>query len=268
MDTSDSDSFIRSFARGLCVIEVLGKDRVTHTVGSVAAATELPRTVVRRILMTLVALGYAASDGKEFRLTPRILNLGMTYLTSLPFWGFAQGVMEELCNAVRESVALAVFDSNEVTYILRIPSRKVMSLQLGMGSRVPAYATSPGRVMLVALDASVLRRYLSSTNFKAYTPKTVTSKASLRDALVQVAESGYAWVDGEFDRSVCGISVPVYDSSGHAVAALSVNFLSGEMTRSRAVKQILPALRHAAEQLRAMAPKFLSPMVPSGGVPD
>ncbi|MDO9197330.1 helix-turn-helix domain-containing protein, partial [Rhodoferax sp.] len=132
MTTPESDSFLRSFARGLSVIEAMGhgSGSGSHTVASVAASTQLPRTVVRRILMTLSELGYTTSDGKEFRLTPKILNLGMTYLTSLPFWGLAQRVLEDLCAEVRESCALSVFDGTDMIYVLRIPSRKIMSLRL------------------------------------------------------------------------------------------------------------------------------------------
>lgn len=261
MATPDSESFIRSFARGLTVIESLGKGSGSHTVASVAIDTGLPRTVVRRILLTLLELGYVSSDGKEFRLTPRVLNLGMTYLTSLPFWGLAQRVMEDLCATVKESVALSVFDGQQVVYVLRIPSPKVMSLRLGLGTRLPAYATSPGQVILASLGPEALEKYLAETNFKAYTARTVQSKSALIERLRFVAESGFAWADGELDINVSGLSVPVRDTNRQVVAALSANFLSGERTRAKAVKQLLPSLRQAADELRAVAPTFLSPRV-------
>jgi IclR family transcriptional regulator, pca regulon regulatory protein len=262
MDIADSDrdseSFVRSFARGLKVIEAMGRSSELHTVASVAAATELPRTVVRRILMTLTELGYSLSDGKTFRLTPKVLTLGMTYLTSLPFWGLAQHVLESLSSQVKESVALSVFDGQAAIYVLRIPSREIMSLQLGVGSRVPAYATSPGRVLLAWQPKDQLQKYLASTEIKLLTRRTVTDKAALLKALDQVREDEYSWVDGEFDTSVCGLSVPVRDAAGEPVAALSVNLLSGGTTQARAIRELLRPLRAAAEQLRAMAPQFLS----------
>lgn len=254
----DSESFVRSFARGLKVIEAMGRSSEPHTVASVAAATELPRTVVRRILMTLTELGYSLSDGKAFRLTPKVLTLGMTYLTSLPFWGLAQHVLESLSSQVKESVALSVFDGEAAIYVLRIPSREIMSLQLGVGSRVPAYATSPGRVLLAWQPKSQLQKYLASTNITPLTRRTVTGKEALLKALEQVRKDEYSWVDGEFDPSVCGLSVPVRDGAGDPVAALSINLLSGGTTQARAVRELLRPLRAAAEQLRAMTPQFLS----------
>lgn len=254
----DSDDFLRSFARGLSVIEAMGRSSDLHTVASVTAATDLPRTVVRRILMTLTELGYSVSDGKTFRLTPKVLTLGMTYLTSLPFWGLAQHTLESLSSQVKESVALSVFDGQSSIYVLRIPSREIMSLQLGVGSRVPAYSTSPGRILLAWQPQESLRHYFETVPLKSLTRKTLTDKDALLAALAQVREDGYSWVDGEFDASVCGLSIPVRDASGAPIAALSVNLLSGGSTQARAVRELLRPLRAAAEQLRAMAPQFLS----------
>lgn len=254
----DSDGFVRSFARGLSVIEAMGRSAELHTVASVTAATGLPRTVVRRIMMTLTELGYSLSDGKTFRLTPKVLTLGMTYLSSLPFWGLAQHVLESLGTEVKASVALSVFDGESVVYVLRIPSREIMSLQLGVGSRVPAYATAPGRVLLAWQPAEQVQRYFDTVPRKSITRKTVTDREALQAALAQVHDDGYSWVDGEFDTSVCGLSVPVRDASGEAVAALSVNLLSGGTTQARATRDFLRPLRGAAEQLRAMTPQFLS----------
>ncbi|MEO7940099.1 MAG: IclR family transcriptional regulator C-terminal domain-containing protein [Burkholderiaceae bacterium] len=258
MATPDSDGFVRSFARGLSVIEAMGNGTGIHTVASVAATTKLPRTVARRILMTLTELGFAVSDGKDFRLTPKVLNLGMTYLTSLPFWGLAQAVLEQFCDEVKESAALSVFDGRDVIYILRVPSRKVMSLRLGVGSRLPAYNTSPGRTLLAWQDESTVRRYLDSVEMKAFTRQTVRTAPALLDALSDVREKGYAWVDGEFDAAVCGLSVPVRDEQSCVVASLNVNLLSGEITEAKALKKMLLPLRESAERLRAMAPDFLS----------
>jgi len=254
----DSESFIRSFARGLSVIEAMGRNCEMHTVASVSALTLLPRTVVRRILMTLTELGYCMTDGRSFRLTPKVLSLGMTYLTSLPFWGLAQHALESLGSQMQASVALSVFDGEYSIYVLRVPSREVMSLQLGVGSKVPAYATSPGRVLLAWLDDEALSNYFKQAKLRALTAKTVTDEVTLRKSLDRVREVGYAWVDGEFSESVCGLSVPVRDATGLAVAALSVNLLSGDMKENRAVRELLRPLRTTSEQLRGMAPQFLS----------
>lgn len=258
MATPDSDSFVRSFARGLLVIEVMGQGSDLHTVASVASGTGLPRTVVRRILMTLTELGFTATDGKHFRLTPKILSLGMSYLTSLPFWGQAQSVLEELCAELKESVALSVLDGTNVLFLLRVPSRKVMSLRVGLGTRLPAYATSPGRVLLAGLDDPSLEEQLGAVTFKSYTPSTPASREDVRAAVIAARAEGYVWADAELDRAICGLAVPVRDGDGRVVAALNVNLLSGEVTQAKAVRQFLRPLRAAAEQLRAVAPQFLS----------
>ena len=135
-----------------------------HSVATVAANSGLPRTVVRRILLTLTERGYAVLGAdKSFHLTSKVLNLGTTYLTSLPFWSHAQRVLEQLCMQTQESCTLAGFDDKETVFILRIPSSKIMSLRLGMGSRIPAYATIPGQVLLVYSSSEVLNRLSRAT---------------------------------------------------------------------------------------------------------
>jgi len=261
MANPDNEGFIRSFARGLSVIEAMGRSG-THTVATVSSATKLPRTVVRRILLTLCELGYAAESAeKGFRLTPKVLNLGMTYLTSLPFWGHAQRVLENLCAQIGESCALAVFDGSEVVFVLRIPSAKIMSLRLGMGSRIPAFATAPGRALLAFQSQDFIDHYIDGVALKAFTPSTVDNKYALTTELDQIVRDGYAWVDGEFDRHICGLAVPVRDEHRNVVAAISSNILSEETSRDRAVKEILPPLRAAAEQLSGLAPAFLGPAI-------
>ena len=257
MASPETDGFVRAFARGLSVIEAMGNGTGSHTVASVAAATQLPRTVARRIVLTLTQLGFTVADGKGFRLTPKILNLSMTYLTSLPFWSLAQGVLEQLCANLKESAALSVFDGRDAIYLMRVPSAKVMSLRLGVGSHVPAYNTSPGRVLLAGQGEAALQQYLGSVELKPYTPRTLSTEAALRQSLTAVRETGYAWVDGEFDASFCGLSVPIRDDHGEVAAALSVNLLSGEITEAKAIKTLLSPMREAAERLRAMAPSFL-----------
>lgn len=261
MGTPDSDGFVRSFARGLRVIEAMGRSG-PHTLASVAASTDLPRTVVRRIALTLCELGYAAiTPDKGLRLTPKVLSLGMTYLTSLPFWGHAQRVLETVCLQLRESCALAVLEGNEVVYVLRIPSAKVMSPRLGMGSHLPIHATSPGRILLAHQSPAFRDAYFAQAELRALTPLTVTDPAALTQQLDTALRTGHAWVAGEFDLQVCGLSVPIHDEHRQVVAALSANLLVAEFDQARAEKEVLPALRAAAQQLSGLAPSFLAPAV-------
>lgn len=263
----DNDGYVRSFARGLRVIEALGRGRGGQTVQAIAARTGLPRTVVRRIVLTLTDLGFAVADGSSFLLTPRVMNLGMSYLTSLPFWHVAQHVLEGLCAEIQESVALSLIDGDDVVYLMRMPSRKIMSLRLGAGSRLPAYATSPGRVLLADTPPVQLERYLQSVRLKAYTDRTVTSAAALRTVLSRVRERGYAWVDAELDPAVAGLSVPVCDSRRTVVAALSANLRSDEAGEAASVRKLLRPLQQTADRLCAMAPDFLDSIARSTRMP-
>lgn len=241
------EGFLRSFSRGLAVIAALGKLRGRRTIASVAEATGLPRAVVRRILATLCELQYAHSDGREYQLTPKVLTLGLSYLASLPYLAYAQQALSELSIEIGESCAMAVMDGNEAVFILRIPSRKVLSPNLVVGSRLPAYATSPGRMLLAHLEPPALARYLAAITPKPYTERTLTDPDRLREALAQVRERGYAWVDRELDPAVAGLSVPLRDRQRKVVAALSVNVIAEGWTEERAVAAYLVPMRRAAE---------------------
>jgi IclR family pca regulon transcriptional regulator len=244
------EGFLRSFSRGLSVISTLGKLRGRRTISTVAEATGLPRAVVRRILSTLCELQYAHTDGREYQLTPKVLTLGLSYLASLPYLAYAQQALSELSAEIGESCAMAVMDGNEAVFILRIPSRKVLSPNLVVGSRLPAYATSPGRMLLSQLDEAALERYLEATTLKPYTERTPTSPGQLREALARVREKGYAWVDRELDPAVAGLSVPLRDRQRQVVAALSVNVIAEGWTEERAVDAYLIPMRRAAECIR------------------
>ncbi|SHH64328.1 IclR family transcriptional regulator domain-containing protein [Pollutimonas bauzanensis] len=250
MSTPENDRFVRSFARGLTVISALGRKPGHHSIASVAELTELPRAVARRILATLCELGYARVEGREFRLTPRVLTLGLSYLTSLPYFAHAQQALIEISSEIDESCAMAVMDTTEIVFIQRIPSRKVLSPNLVIGSRLPAYATSPGRVLLANLDPSEVDVYFDKAHLKAYTERTIVEKSALVTLLSEVREQGYAWVDRELDPDVSGLSVPVRDDDRNVVAALSVNVLSEGWTEAQAVKKFLSPLRRAASCIR------------------
>src|SRR5690606_34195827 len=139
------DSYVRSFARGLAVLRSFGADAPSQTLTQVAERAGLTRAGARRILLTLVSLGYMEMEGRQFRLTPKVLELGFAYLSSLPVWTQAQPVMEALVEELRQSCSAAVLDGDEVVYVLRVPAHKIMSINLGIGSRLPAYCTSLGR---------------------------------------------------------------------------------------------------------------------------
>jgi len=250
MSTPENERFVRSFARGLSVISALGRAPGHHSISAVAELTGLPRAVARRILATLCELGYAHASGREFRLTPRVLTLGLSYLTSLPYLAHAQQALTEISEEVGESCAMAVMDATEIVYILRIPSRKVLSPNLVIGSRLPAYATSPGRVLLASLPTDEADSYFDAVRLKAYTTHTITDLPELKRKIATVHEQGYAWVDRELDAGIAGLSVPVHDERRNIVAALSVTVLAEGWTEASATRKFLTPLRRAASCIR------------------
>ena len=251
MANPDSESFVRSFARGLGVIEVLGRDARRLTLAEVAEGVGLPRTAVRRFLFTLIDLSFVDTDGKHYWLTPRVLRLGLSYLQSLPYWRHAQLALEELCARVKQSCALSVLDGEDLVYLLRQHTRRILPVSPTLGSRLPAHAVSMGRVLLAGLSDDALDAYLASATLKPLTGATLVDRERLRRRILQARAQGYAWIDGELDDSICGLAVPVRDAGGRTVAAINVSLPSGTFDRETAARQFLVPLRQAASQLRA-----------------
>lgn len=246
----DSDEYVRSIARGLSVIEALGRQPGRHTIAEAATIAGLSRATARRVLATLTTLQYCRSDGRYFSLRPRALGLGLAYLNALPYWGSAQRALENLRDETGESCALAVLDETDIVYALRLPARRILAANLGIGSRLPAYVVSLGRVLLAALPADARAAYLSSAILKALTPRTVTDPNGLGLRLDETAQQGYAWVDGELDPAICGMAVPVRDTSGQVVAAISINVISGTVDEAAARERFLLPLKRAAQDIR------------------
>jgi IclR family pca regulon transcriptional regulator len=203
------------------------------------------------VLATLVALNYCEADGRYFRLRPRSLGLGLSYLTALPFWGPAQQTLEELRNEIGESCALAVLDGTDIVYVLRLPARRILTTNLGIGSRLPAHVVSLGRVLLAGLPSEERDLQLSRIKFDRLTPRTIVERSIMEKELDRVAAQGYAWIDGELDPSICGISVPLRDNSRSVVAAISVSLISGTIDEATAKERYFISLKRAAKEIRA-----------------
>jgi IclR family pca regulon transcriptional regulator len=253
MATPESEGFVRTFARGLKVIEVLGQAPGGQTLAQVAEGVALPRTAVRRFLMTLIELSFVRTDGRRYWLTPRVLRLGLSYLSTLPYWRDAQPALEELCSRIRQSCALSVLDDEELVYVQRQHAKRILPMSPSLGSRLPAHAVSMGRVLLAGLPDEALERYLAGARLTRLTGATLIDRGKLRDAVLAVREHGWAWVDGELDESICGLAVPVRDRAGNTIAAMNVSLVSGEFTRREAIDRFLPELRVTASRLRASA---------------
>ncbi len=246
------DSYVQSFARGLEVIRSFSAESPLQTLTEVAGRSGLTRAGARRILLTLQTLGYVESDGKLFRLTPRILDLGFAYLSSMPIWNLAEPVMEALVAQVKESCSAAVLDGTDIVYVLRVPTHKIMSISLGVGSRLPAYCTSMGRMLLSALPQAELMQRLEASERTARTKYTVTDVAELATRIAQVRKQGWSLVNQELEEGLVSMAAPITNRAGQMVAALNI---SGQANRTSAKvmqESMLPPLLAAAQAISRM----------------
>ncbi|MGW0663926.1 IclR family transcriptional regulator domain-containing protein [Streptodolium elevatio] len=255
--------FVESFARGLAVIpafdpEVSARARdaaagrpVALPLTAVAEATGLPRATARRALITLEHLGYASHDNGLFRLTPRVLDLGFAHLSGLTLPGITEPHLVELVGKVHESASMAVLTDDDVQYIARVPTVRIMSVAISVGTRFPAYATSLGRVLLADLPEHERIARLARVEPVALTRHTVTSRTRLAAVLVDTAERGFALVDEELEEGLRSIAVPVRDASGRAVAAVNVSMHASRRSPAEAEAALLPPLRAAAAAIEA-----------------
>ena len=253
MDTQEtqqpSDTYVQSFARGLSVIRAFGPQRPQMTLSEVAAACGLTRAGARRILLTLAHLGYVSMDDRKFSLTPRILELGYSYLSATPLWDLALPYMEEVAETTRESCSVSVLDGADVVYILRLSTHKVMSINLSVGSRLPAWVTSMGRVLLAGLPPAEQDRVLAASDIRALTPHTVTGLGELKRILAQVRADGYACVVQELEPGLQSVAVPIVDRGGRVIGAMNVSGHANRYSREAMLDVFLPPLRRAAEQI-------------------
>ncbi|SFM75550.1 IclR family transcriptional regulator C-terminal domain-containing protein [Variovorax sp. OV329] len=246
------DAYVQSFARGLEVIRSFSARTPHQTLSEVAAATGLTRAGARRILLTLQTLGYVGSDGKLFSLTPRILDLGFAYLSSMPIWNRAEPVMEALVREVQESCSAAVLDATDIVYVLRVPTQKIMRINLGVGSRLPAWCTSMGRLLLGELPDDEVKARIAASGVEAFTKHTLTDPEVILARVQQARRQGWCVVNQELEEGLISIAAPITDRAGRMVAALNI---SGQANRTSAKvmqESMLPPLLAAARQISSL----------------
>ncbi|MBV8623894.1 MAG: helix-turn-helix domain-containing protein [Herbaspirillum sp.] len=254
IDALTDPSFMTSLARGLAVIRAFSDSRRSLTIAQISQKTGIPRAAVRRCLHTLKQLGYADSDVNNFSLRPKILTLGYSYLSSTPLTVSAQPYLNNISRTLGESCSLAVLDDNEVLYVARSATSRVMSVALNTGSRLPAYCTSLGRAMLAHLPDDQLKAYFEKVKLRALTDKTVVSQKRLREILAGVRENGYAVIDEELEVGLRSIAVPVRGASGNVLAALNVGAQAARVSRKQMEEEILPVLLRGAQELSVLLP--------------
>jgi IclR family pca regulon transcriptional regulator len=243
-------NFMTSLARGLIVIQAFTQQSPQMTISQLSIKTGLSRAAVRRCLYTLTKLGFAgAEDGSRYSLRPRMLTLSHTYTTSNTLSSAAQPILERMSAALRESFSVATLDGEDIVYIARTQVNRVMAVDLHIGSRLPAYCTSMGRVLLAYLPADQLENYLAKVVLTPHTTRTVNSIEKLRLALRNVRRNGYAICDQEYEVGLRSLAVPVYSSTGRVVATVNLSGNAPRLSVLEMQSRYLTPLRNAANEL-------------------
>jgi IclR family pca regulon transcriptional regulator len=241
--------YVQSLERGLAVIRAFGAENPELRLSDVARATGLTRAAARRFLLTLVRLGYVRQDGGSFSLRPRVLELGYAYLSALSLPEVAMPHMETLVADVNESSSVAVLDDVDIVYVARVPTRRIMTITIAVGTRLPAYATSMGRVLLAGLEDGALSERLERIEIEPLTAMTVRDVEALRQRIDEVRDAGWAAVDQELEQGVRSAAVPIRDASRAVVAALNVSVHATRMTMQGLRREVVPKLLRTAEAI-------------------
>jgi IclR family transcriptional regulator, pca regulon regulatory protein len=241
--------FVQGLERGFAVIKAFGSGAPALTITDVAMRTGLTRAVARRYLLTLEALGCVVHRGPQFSLTPRILDLGFTFLSTLNVAGVAPPFMEALVEVLHDSCSVGVLDGADVVYVARVPARRIMSINLVVGSRLPAHATSLGKVLLSSLAPAALDAYLASRPLQRMTKRTIVGEEVFRRELQEVRKRGWALSDEEFELGVRTVAAPLLDHTGQVQAAINVSGHAGRVSMAQLRRDYLPPLLDAAQQI-------------------
>ncbi len=231
--------FVQSLERGLSVIRSFSREAPSLTLSEIADRTGLTRAAARRFLLTLRDLGYVESDGRLFSLRPRVLELGYSYLASLPVWEVARPHLEALADQVRETTSASVLDGTDIVFVARVETKRIMSMTLGVGSRLPAWATAMGRILLADLGPAQLEEYFTKVTLEPLSDRTVTDEKKLRTIIHRARRDGWTLVDQEVEEGVRSLAVPIR-AAGRAEAALTVCSHAFRVSVERIMEEFLP----------------------------
>lgn len=258
MEDERERHYVQSLERGLAVIQSFSESRDRQTIADVAEATGLTRAAARRFILTLVDLGYLRADGRYFAMTPKILELGYSYLTSAPLSATVLPHLTDLIATVRSNTPLSILDAgltvlhgSEVVYVAHARAENLFMLNVSTGTRFPAWITSTGRVLLSALTDHELDEYLKGVEITRYTDMTVTSKPLLRKSVREISARGWAVLDQEFDERLCAYAVPVYDRSQHPVAALNLSVMHTSSRPEEYEAALISTMTNTAARIEA-----------------
>ena len=252
-DPNDKN-FVQSLDRGLMVIRSFSADSRRQTVADVARETGLTRATARRLLLTLEQLGYVRSHDKYFELTARVLDIGYSFISSLQVNDIAHPFLESFSESLHESSSVSVLDDTDIVYVARVPTKRIMTVAIGLGSRFSAYQTSMGRVLLAELDDAEVKDIFERSDRSRATDRTVATASALIEALAEVRENGYAILDQELEIGVRSMAAPLRDASGEAVAAMNVSTHVGRTDWPELESRFLPLLLETSNAIsRALA---------------
>src|SRR6202522_969782 len=249
-DCTGDPNFMTSLARGLAVIQAFSTQKRQLTISQVSNKTGFSRAAVRRCLYTLTKLGFAGSDdSRHFFLQPRVLALGHSYISSIPLPPAAHPILERFSRMMHESCSIATLDGLDIVYVARANVTRIMAIDLGVGSRLPAFCTSMGRVLLANLPPDELESFLARIQFTRYTNRTIITADQLRPVLRTALRNGYAIVDQELELGLRSMAVPIQSPSGQVVAAVNVGAHAQRVSNQEMLNNFLPHLRAAAQEL-------------------
>ena len=240
---------LQGLERGLAVIQAFSHEAPAMTLSEVARRTGISRATARRILLTLEALGFVRCDGRDFSLSPRVLSLGWAYLSSLSLWEIAYPFMEDLSAEVQETCSATTLDLPDIVFVARVPSRRILMMSLGVGSRLPAYATAMGRVLLAGLTDAEVAAHLAGTELEALTDRTVTDPRRLRAIVAGVREQGFCIVDEELELGLRSLSVPLLGPGRRVAAALNLCAATARVSVEEMEARFLPPMLATADSI-------------------
>jgi IclR family pca regulon transcriptional regulator len=250
----DDKEFMTTLAKGLAVLSAFGSERPTMTLSEAANVAELSRATARRVLRTLSELGYVVQEGRQFSLSSRVLDIGFAYLAAQDWIDRVRPLMRELSERIGETCSASILQGTEIVYVARVPTRRIMSTALSVGSRLPAFHTSLGRIQLGFLDDIEIWRRLRSIRVEAYTPSTITDLQALVDRIRADHAQGFSIVDEELERGLRSIAVAIVNREGEALGAINVSTHTTQATRNELRERFLPELTAIAARIAAGGP--------------
>lgn len=250
--TPEDRDFVGALAAGLEVLLAFDADHTAMTLSEVAVRAGMDRAKARRFLLTLHALGFVKRLGRQFELTPKVLQLGYAYQASNQYRVVIQQYLQEITRELGESSSLAVLDDGDVVYVARSAARhRLMAISLSVGTRLPAAYTSMGRALLAQMGDADLDHWLDGAVLKAHTERSIVDPGALSERIRQVREDGYALVDQELDSGLRSVAVPVFSGQGEVLGAINISTNASRVDMDTLMDRYLPLLMEKAERIRA-----------------